>query len=127
MDSLILVGDPVTELPSALLHGSPPELAETAVKVGTTANASSVGDGTGVSVGMGVGTGVLVGGTGVLAGIAAWVSATMVNAAATAVDWISCGLTVGSAGVPPPHALMTIAMAVMTETRIIRFILIVFS
>jgi hypothetical protein len=41
---------------------------------------------------------VSVGGTGVFVGIAAWVWATMVNAAETAVAWTSSGLKVGSAG-----------------------------
>ena len=56
-----------------------------------------------MSVGIGVGTGVSVGGTGVAVGIAASVSAIMVNAAATAVPWMSSTLIVGSGS--EPHAL----------------------
>jgi hypothetical protein len=79
--------------------------------------------GTDVSVGMsGVCVGVSVGGIGVLVGIAACVSATIVNAAATAVDWISSGLTVGSAGCPPPHALINMADTVTNENTVKRFI-----
>lgn len=88
-ESLIFVGCPVTSAASGLLQGSPPvlllEVAGMGVKVGMRA-ASSVGEGTSVSVGVGEGTGVSVGGIGVLVGIAAWVWATMVKAAATAVD-----------------------------------------
>jgi len=87
--SLIFVSFPVTFPGNGLLQGSPPELllavVGAVVKVGIMA-APSVGEGTGVSVGIGVGTGVSVGGTGVLVGIAACVSATIVKAAATAVD-----------------------------------------
>jgi len=47
---------------------------------------SRVGSDTGVSVGRGVTVGVSVGGTAVAVGMASWVWATMVNAAASAVD-----------------------------------------
>jgi len=90
------------------------------VKVGITRD-SSVGEGTSVSVGNGVGSGVLVGGTGVLVGIAAWVSATMVNAAETAVACISSALIVGSAGVLP-HALDTSATTKINGITKKRFI-----
>ena len=56
---------------------------------------SSVGEGSGVSVGNAVGLGVSVGGTGVAVGMACCVWATMVKAAASAVCWMSNGLTVG--------------------------------
>ena len=74
-----------------LLHGSSPvELGvcgvDDDVEVGVTRSGSIVGDGAGVSVGNAVGRAVSVGGTCVLVGIAAWVSATIVNAAATDVD-----------------------------------------
>lgn len=81
--SFIVVSLPETEAPKGALHGSPlvlPEAWEAVVAV-----ALSVGRGMGVSVGGGVGLGVSVGGMGVLVGMAAWVSATTVNAAATAV------------------------------------------
>jgi hypothetical protein len=58
---------------------------------------------------------------GVLVGMAACVSATMVNAAATAVAWISCGLVVGSAGVPP-QALIARARAIKIEILSVLFI-----
>jgi len=123
--SLIFVRYPVTELDSALLHGSPPGLLAAAVgrdvNVGMTRGASRVGNGIGVSVGSGVGTGVSVDGTGVLVGMAACVSATMVKAADTAVDCISCALMTGSAGVLP-HALITIAMVMTSEIEKKRFI-----
>src|SRR5688572_30454425 len=61
---------------------------------------SRVGSVTGVSVGRGVSVGVSVGGMGVAVGMAAWVCATMVKAAATAVFWISTGLTVGTGSAP---------------------------
>ncbi|HAV76160.1 MAG TPA: hypothetical protein DCX53_02290 [Anaerolineae bacterium] len=96
--SLIFVGFPSIEPGRGALHGSVlPDVCGAVVKVGIT-NGSSVGEGIGVSVGSGVAVGVSVGGTGVLVGMAACVSATIVNAAATAVCCISSALTVGSAG-----------------------------
>ena len=97
----------------------------TDVKVGTRF-ASDVGDGGGVIVDVGVGSGVSVGGMGVFVGMAACVSATIVNAAETAVDCISAGLMVGSAGVAP-HALTTIARTVMVEIIKIRFMVSILS
>jgi hypothetical protein len=61
-----------------------------------------VGSDAGVFVGKGVCVGVSVGGNGVAVGIAACVWATIVNAAATAVDWTSATLIVGVAS--GPHA-----------------------
>jgi hypothetical protein len=78
-------------------------LPDTAAVVGDT---SSVGRATGVSVGRGVVVGVSVGGKGVAVGIAAWVWATIVNAAATAVDCTSTALTVGMGSAP--QALITV-------------------
>jgi hypothetical protein len=65
---------------------------------------SRVGAGSDVSVGSGVAVGASVGGTGVLVGIAACVSATIVDAAATDVCCISSMLIGGSVGCAP-HAL----------------------
>lgn len=85
-----------------------PDAAGWDVNVGTiVGDASSItfGKAEGVSVGRSVGATATVGGTGVLLGAAACVSATMVNAAATAVLCISCGLKVGSTGAALPQAL----------------------
>jgi hypothetical protein len=56
-----------------------------------------VGKGSGVGGGGRVGTGVSVGGTRVAVGMAAWVNATMVEAAAKAVPCTSAGFMVGVA------------------------------
>jgi hypothetical protein len=66
------------------------------VAVGRVAG-SNVGmiNGSAVKVGKGVGLGVSVGGRGVAVGIAAWVMATTVHAAATAVLLTSAGAMVG--------------------------------
>ena len=85
------------------------------VKVGMTvevaaSNSKAVGvknDGIGVSVGSTVGTGVSVGGISVSVGIAACVSATIVKAAAIAVDCTLSASDVGSRGVDVLHALIT--------------------
>lgn len=58
---------------------------------------SIVDVGSGVEVDGSVGLAVSVGGTGVLVGIAAWVCATIVKAAASAVCWTSNALVVGAA------------------------------
>lgn len=86
---------------------------------------SSVGRGTGVFVAAGVDVGVSVGGKGVLVGIAAWVSATIVNAAETAVDCTSATLRVGTAGSPPPHPVIKAEIA-RTEKRTVNFFIIPF-
>jgi len=78
------------------------------VFVGTT-EIDCVGSGIGVDVGGKVGTGVSVGGMGVAVGRAAWVSATIVQAAATAVPWTSAALRVGSGS--GPQALVKNALA----------------
>jgi hypothetical protein len=57
-------------------------------------------NGSAVKVGKGVGLGVSVGGSGVAVGIAAWVMATTVHAAATAVLLTSAGAMVGVASGP---------------------------
>lgn len=62
-----------------------------------------VGVGDEVSVGRGVDVNVAVGGRGVFVGMAAWVWAIMVNAAACAVPATSPALRVG-ASCPPPQA-----------------------
>jgi hypothetical protein len=75
------------------------------VLVGWTTN-GCVGETSGATVFVGrtgVGEGVSVGGIGVAVGIAACVSATIVQAAASAVPWTSSALMVGSAS--GPHAL----------------------
>jgi hypothetical protein len=71
---------------------------------------SRVGSGNGVKVGSGVGLGVSVGGTGVFVGMASWVIATIVHAAASAVPCTSCG---DSVGVPcGPQAVRTTASSI---------------
>jgi hypothetical protein len=70
-----------------------------------------------VKVGKAVGLGVLVGGSGVFVGMAACVSATIVQAAATAVFWTSAGLAVGVAC--GPHAVRSIVSA--RRIGIVRF------
>jgi hypothetical protein len=70
-----------------------------------------VGLGSAVKVGRGVGLGVSVGGRGVLVGTAAWVSATIVNAAEIAVPCTSSGASVGAAGSPPQAARSTASNA----------------
>ena len=65
--------------------------------VGIDPGVSEVGKGRDVLVDGKVGAAVFVGGTGVAVGRAAWVSATMVRAAASAVCPISTGLAVGVA------------------------------
>jgi hypothetical protein len=82
----------------------------------------SVGRGKGVSVGRGVSVGVSVGGRGVLVGMAACVSATMVNAAATAVFCTSTAFIVGGGG-SAPHALAINVVRTMTVKMERRFIL----
>jgi hypothetical protein len=82
-------------------------------------NVADVGNETGVFVGGSVGLAVSVGGNGVEVGIAACVSATMVNAAATAVNCTSAALSVG--GAAAPHALISIVIAVINEEIVKRF------
>jgi hypothetical protein len=102
-------------------HGSAPELLLTDALVGEeiTADVADVGKGNGVSVGKGVCVGGSVGGSGVAVGMDACVSATMVNAAATAVFCTSIACMVGAAGAP--HALISIAISttVKVEERFI--------
>ena len=74
-----------------------------------------MGKASGVSVGNGVSVGVSVGGRGVLVGIAAWVCATIVNAAATAVFCTSTAFMVGGGG-SAPQALMSTEAATRTVT-----------
>jgi hypothetical protein len=68
---------------------------------------SRVGSEAGVLVGRGVKVGVSVGGTGVAVGMASWVWATMVKAAASAVDCTSAALIVGTGSAP--QALLSVA------------------
>lgn len=62
---------------------------------------AGVGEATGVSVNTGVNVKVAVGGSGVAVGMAAWVCATIVEAAEIAVPCTSSALMVGTAGCPP--------------------------
>ena len=106
-------------------QGSPPALLTGAgVKVACTVPCN-VGSETGVFVGNSVGLAVSVGGNGVAVGIAACVSATIVNAAATAVNCTSAALIVGAAGAP--HALIIIVIAVIKEENVNRFMLLSIS
>ena len=91
----------VVGVPDHSLRGARLELAVlvTGAAVGVSVT-SRVGRETGVSVGRGVSVGVSVGGMGVAVGMAAWVCATIVKAAATAVFWMSSGLTVGTGSAP---------------------------
>jgi hypothetical protein len=100
-----------TLLPELLLAGA-------AVDVNVTLT-SSVGKAKGVFVGRGVCVGASVGGRAVLVGMAAWVCATIVNAAATAVLCTSAAFIVGAAGAP--QALMIIMIAVITVRVANRF------
>jgi len=93
-------------------HGSPPALL-TGAGVKVACNVADVGNAIGVFVGGSVGLAVSVGGNGVAVGIAACVSATMVNAAATAVNCTSAALIVGAAGAP--HALIITVIAAINE------------
>lgn len=118
-----MVGCPLMSPVIGPLQGSP-EACCVGTKVSVGIAASSVGDGMGVSVGNGVGLDVSVGGRGVLVGIAACVSATIVNAAAIAVDWMSSALRAGSAvACWPPHALISMMTVVNSEKIEKRFIL----
>src|SRR5919109_4614402 len=94
-----------------LIHGSPPEVPlGTGVKV-----TSEEGNASGVLVGAGVSVNVAVGGGGVAVGMAAWVSATTVRAAAAIVPCMSTGLPIGAGVACAPHALM---VSVITSTRV---------
>lgn len=113
--TLITVSLPFGDESSLVAQGSPLGLlAGVEVRV-----ASKVGNETAVFVGNGVGLAVSVGGKGVEVGIAACVSATMVNAAATAVDCTSAGFIVGTASAP--HALRINAIAPIKEEIVKRF------
>jgi hypothetical protein len=68
----------------------------------------------------GVGDGVSVGGIGVAVGMAAWVSATIVHAAATAVPWTSSALIVGSGS--GPHALISMVLAIIIKRSFFIFV-----
>src|SRR5688572_18716341 len=114
--------------PSTLLQGSPPPLplvgavvgASVAPRVGTSV-VSSVGNGKGVFVARGVCVGASVGGRGVFVGTAAWVCATTVKAAATAVFCTSTGFAVGAAGAPQAVMIKVVAMTMVRAVK--RFIL----
>ena len=80
----IVVSRPLCGERGLVEQGSTVELPLTAAAVGE-AGVARVGKDTGVMVGRGVWVGVSVGGRGVAVGTAAWVCATIVNAAATAV------------------------------------------
>src|SRR5687767_11166355 len=88
------------------IHGSSPLPLE--LLLGTEVNVpSKVGKGGSVLVAAGVSVNVGVGGGGVAVGMAAWVSATTVRAAAMTVFCMSTALTVGVVcALPAPHALM---------------------
>jgi hypothetical protein len=117
---LMIVSFPNGE-PSTLLQGSPPELLVVGAVVGARV-ISRVGRGNGVFVAAGVRVGASVGGRDVAVGIAAWVCATIVIAAATAVFCTSTGFAVGAAGAP--HALMSAARRTTrakVENRFMRY------
>ena len=79
--------------------------------------APKVGRGMKVLVGTGVFVRVAVGGNEVAVGMAAWVSATIVEAAEIAVTCRSTGLIVGTASGEAPHAL-TINVIASISVRI---------
>ena len=120
-----MVGCPLISPVIGPLQGSPllDDDCCVGMRVSVGNEASGVGDGMGVSVGNGVGLDVSVGGKGVLVGIAACVWATMVNAAAMAVAWISSALIAGSAVVCCPlqalNSMMTIVNSEKIEKRFI--------
>lgn len=104
-------GSTFVKLKQGSLLGSLELLAVVAVRV-----TSRVGNDAGVFVGGSVGLGVSVGGRGVEVGIAACVSATIVNAAATAVDCTSAGFIVGTGSAP--HALISSAPTMTNEVKV---------
>lgn len=84
------------------IQGSPPP----ELSLGAAASVTSeAGKGRNVLIGAGVSVGIAVGGSGVTVGMAAWVSATIVRAAAAIVLCMPIGLTVGVAATFAPHAL----------------------
>lgn len=110
----MIVSLPFGDESTLVAQGSPPAvLAATGVKV------AWVGKDIGVFVGGNVGLAVSVGGKGVAVGTAACVSATMVNAAATAVNCTSAGSIVGTASAP--QALMIMVNAATNEEIVKRF------
>jgi len=114
--SLIFVSLPSGDAGRTTLQGS---LVAVGCCVGAT---SSVGDGIRVSVGSGVGLGVSVGGMGVAVGMAACVSAPLVDATTIAVFCMSTGLIVGVASAP--QALITIAKIMTKVLNLKCFILV---
>jgi hypothetical protein len=109
--TLITVSLPFSGASGLVAQGSTlPELLLAAAPVAVNVTAR-VGKAKAVFVGRGVCVGVSVGGRGVSVGTAAWVWATIVNAAATAVLCTSAAFMVGAAGAP--QALMTIMMRMM--------------
>ena len=90
------------------------------VGTATVAETANVAKAAEVSVASGVLVGVSVGGIGVEVGIASWVCATIVNAAASAVCWISAGFTVGTGCAP--HALIVNARIRIKEKNRMCFI-----
>lgn len=76
----------------------------------------------GVKVGARVGLGVLVGGMGVFVGIANWVAATIVHAAAIAVDCMSAGLNVASGSGPQAASSIAHARIIGRVFRVISFL-----
>jgi hypothetical protein len=119
--TLIMVSLPLEGERTRVAHGSPPVLLPTGAVVDVRVTLS-VGRGNGVSVGRGVWVGVSVGGRGVAVGIAAWVCATMVSAAATAVFCTSTAFIVGAAGSPPQALIINVA-TIITVRMERRFIL----
>jgi len=95
------------------IHGSPPPELPLGTGVIVT---SEDGNGGKVLVAAGVSVNVAVGGGGVAVGMADWVSATIVNAAAATVLCMSTALTVGVACAQrAPHPLMS---SVIMSTRV---------
>jgi hypothetical protein len=88
---------------------------EVSVRVGVIRSGSTVGDGVNVSVGSDVGVAVSVGGICVVVGIAAWVSATMVNAAAAAVSWMSSLFRAGSFDCVPHAQINRLNIAILAQ------------
>src|SRR5687768_14825561 len=95
------------------MHGSPPP----EFPPGTGVNVPSEdGNASKVLVGAGVSVNVAVGGGGVAVGMAAWVSATIVKAAAATVPCMSTALPIGVGVACAPHALR-ISVVVSTRVR----------
>jgi hypothetical protein len=121
LTTLMMVSLPCCGASTLVAHGSPPVLLLTGAVVDVNVTLR-VGKDNGVLDGSGVWVGVSVGGSGVAVGTAAWVSAIMVMAAATAVFCTSTAFIVGGGG-SAPQALTSKVVKRMTVRKERRFML----